>query len=390
VIPRTVPPVHSPISLAAVRRAWRGRVRGDVRALLLKDYDARDVLLTDSGTSALALALRLAVAHRPQSPRVALPAWACYDLATAADTADIEVVLYDVDPATLGPDWSSLDRVLAAGVAAIVVVHAHGVPVNLTEASARAGRAGALVIEDAAQGIGCTLGGRPAGSWGDLGVMSFGRGKGWTGGGGGALLLGATAPPEIALPPPEAPESPEGRVGIAAKLTLQWLLARPGIYAVPSALPFLKLGQTVYRPVQHFSLMSNAQEAVLLETARCQKEEADRRRDNAARLRRSVEENSLGQVPMGWEGGSPGWLRLPVLLGERGLGRAGASSARRLGIMPGYPIPLSRLPGFQARLPRGGSDFPGAEVLARRLYTFPTHGLLSESDLDRLDRWCRA
>ena len=86
------------------------------RALVSRWFGSRDVLLTDSGTSALALALRMAVAARPDRPTVALPAWACYDLATAADAADVGVVLYDLDPATLGPDWASLDRALSAGV----------------------------------------------------------------------------------------------------------------------------------------------------------------------------------------------------------------------------------------------------------------------------------
>ena len=44
--------------------------------------------------------------------------------------------------------------------------------------------------EDAAQEAGATLHGRRLGSFGDLSVLSFGRGKGVTGGGGGALLYG--------------------------------------------------------------------------------------------------------------------------------------------------------------------------------------------------------
>ena len=52
-------------------------------------------------------------------------------------------------------------------------------------------RHGLAVVEDAAQGLGATWRGRPLGSFGDVSVLSFGRGKGWTGGVGGALLAEA-------------------------------------------------------------------------------------------------------------------------------------------------------------------------------------------------------
>ena len=66
----------------------------------------RELLLTDSGTSALALALQRAARERPGP--AALPAFCCYDIATAADVAGVPFVLYDVDPETLGPDPASL------------------------------------------------------------------------------------------------------------------------------------------------------------------------------------------------------------------------------------------------------------------------------------------
>ena len=392
-IPRTLPPVHSPISLGALRHGWRGLL-GDatpalagVRELLLRQYVGRDVLLTDSGTTALALALCLAVTLRPECPRVALPAWACYDLATAADAADVGVVLYDLDPATLGPDGSSLDRTLAAGVAAVVVVHAYGLPVNLPEVVSRATQAGALVIEDAAQAVGATLGARRAGASGALGVLSFGRGKGWTGGGGGALLLSSGAPSELILPEDRVLVRGRRGVGAVVKLMAQWLLARPVLYALPSALPFLQLGETVYHLPSQPARMSGAEAALVLATAPLQDREADRRRAHAERLRRAAEVGGAGSTPLGWTGGQPGWLRLPLLPTDATLRRASNPASRRLGILPGYPMLLARLPGFAARLHGAVSAYPGAEELALRLHTLPTHGQLTPADLGKLERW---
>src|SRR6266850_5501892 len=160
VIPRVLPPVHSPLTASILGSGWRSLFTREAsaldsaRQLLLQNTGARDALLTDSGTSALALALRLAVGARRDCPRVVLPAWGCYDLATAADTADVEVVLYDLDPRTLGPDWDSLNRALSAGAAAVVVVHAYGLLVDLSEIARRAAGSGTFIIEDAAQAVG--------------------------------------------------------------------------------------------------------------------------------------------------------------------------------------------------------------------------------------------
>jgi dTDP-4-amino-4,6-dideoxygalactose transaminase len=355
--------------------------------MLRERYGSREVLLTDSGTSALAIALGVVVAARPDRPQVALPAWGCYDLATAADLANIGVVLYDLDPASLGPDWASLNRALATGVAGVVVVHAYGLPVNLAEVTRLASAAGALVIEDAAQAIGARLGDRLAGALGSLGVLSFGRGKGWTGGGGGALLLNAGAPASLVPPASETLGRSRAGVVVALKLTAQWLLARPETYAIPAALPFLQLGKTVYRRAGPAARVSPTVAATVLTTAPFQEGEADQRRNNAQRLIRAVDAAGAGRVPLPWGGGLPGWLRLPLLPTDPVLRRATQPAASALGILPAYPIPLSRLPGFTSRVGGASEGFPGAEDLSRRLQTLPTHSLLRESDLARLEGW---
>ncbi|MDQ6829661.1 MAG: hypothetical protein M3081_12400, partial [Gemmatimonadota bacterium] len=56
-----------------------------------------DVLLTDSGTSALVLALR---ATTRATRVVAMPAYACVDLVAAAQLAGVRFVCYDIDPLT--------------------------------------------------------------------------------------------------------------------------------------------------------------------------------------------------------------------------------------------------------------------------------------------------
>ncbi len=98
----------------------------------------------------------------PERP-VAFPAYACYDLASAALGAGTRVLLYDLDTETLGPDWPSLERSLEAGATAVVVVHLFGIPVDMDRVGQMARAHGAAVIEDAAQAVGAAWRGRPAG-----------------------------------------------------------------------------------------------------------------------------------------------------------------------------------------------------------------------------------
>lgn len=395
-IPRRLPPVYSPLDFGAIRESWSTVLSGDGGATarahraLTERYGARELLLTDSGTSALALAIGMAVGAVPGRPRVALPAWACYDLASAVDLAAVHAVPYDLDPASLGPDWDSFDRALRIGVAAAVVVHPYGLPLDLEAASRRCAAAGAILIEDAAQAIGATIGDRPAGAVGSLGVLSFGRGKGWTGGGGGALLLNAGAPESLSIGPRTELRGPGRGLGAAVKLTAQWMLARPATYAIPSALPFLQLGKTVYRQAHQPGQMNPVEAAVILATLARVEPETATRSAHAKRLAEVIAARGAGWVPSGWQGGVAGWLRLPFLPNPQVWRRLGQGPAAALGILPAYPIPLYRLPGFVARVELADTRFPGAEDLGLRLHTMPTHGLLREEDLTRLEEWISA
>jgi dTDP-4-amino-4,6-dideoxygalactose transaminase len=130
-------PACTPIGWRAVAAATAALAdRGDrtkadgfetVRALLAAHFSARTVLLTDTGTGALQIALRAAGARAPGAP-VALPAYCCYDVATAAVGAGVPVLFYDLDSRTLSPDLASIDDVLRRGARAVVVAHLFGLP----------------------------------------------------------------------------------------------------------------------------------------------------------------------------------------------------------------------------------------------------------------------
>ena len=383
-------PAYSPVGLPALAAGMAAAVRGErsgarsrIRRQLRERFSASGVLLTDSGTTALALAL--IGADESRDGGVALPAYGCYDLATAADAAGVDVSLYDLHPSTLAPDPESVRSALAPGVSALVVAPLYGVPVKMRPLTEVAHEAGTRVIEDAAQGAGAYLGGRPVGSDGDLTVLSFGRGKGLTGGGGGALL--GIAPEAAAVLDETRSRLGSGGRGLTALAVTaaQWAFGRRALYGLPASLPFLNLGETVYRDPEPPGGMPAACAGVLTRTLDLQEEEADRRRAHAARLRRAVERSPGLRAMTPPEGSRPGWLRFPVVAETPGAkSRLGGRRARRHGIMPGYPEPLSQLQGFRHRCRNVGTRFPGAEELASRLFTLPTHGRLREEDVERI------
>jgi dTDP-4-amino-4,6-dideoxygalactose transaminase len=71
---------------------------------------------------------------------------------------------------------------------AIVIVHLYGMPARMEEIIAIAGKYGIPVIEDAAEALGSRLNGKPLGSFGRIGVLSFNGNKIITTSGGGALV----------------------------------------------------------------------------------------------------------------------------------------------------------------------------------------------------------
>ena len=356
--------------------------------LLTERYGPREILLTESGTTALTAAL-IGVLGNQRGGAVALPAYGCYDLATAADGANAAVLLYDLDPHTLAPDLTQVHDALRRGAAAVVVVHPYGYPLDLSELKRLAGETGAVVIEDAAQVAGARVDGRPVGTQGSLAVLSFGRGKGHTGGSGGALLAyddaGARAVQRVrdllGAPRRGWPEF----LTVAAQLVFD----RPSLYAFPAALPFLHLGETIYRTPQPMRQASGVAAPVVVATWPLADREVETRRRNADRLLSALRWQVGFETINARSDTQPGYLRLPVLASPRVRRFAIEPMARRLGVMPGYPSALCDLERFRPRCVNRDADFGGSRFLSARLCTLPTHGRLRTRDLERLELWIR-
>ncbi len=97
-------------------------------------------------------------------------------------------VLVDIDPHTWCITAERIEETMSSTTRAIVVSHLHGGSADMRKLCALASERGVRVVEDACQVPGAIVQGKPAGTWGDVGVLSFGGSKLLTAGRGGALV----------------------------------------------------------------------------------------------------------------------------------------------------------------------------------------------------------
>lgn len=153
----------------------------------IADYHSIEhVLVCSSGTSAVELALR--GANVKEDDEVIL---AAYDFkANFQNVLQLKAVpvLVDLQPDSWQLDPACLEKALTTRTKAVLVSHLHGGVVDMPRVRQFADAHQISIIEDACQNPGATLFGRRAGTWGDVGVLSFGGSKLLTAGRGGAVL----------------------------------------------------------------------------------------------------------------------------------------------------------------------------------------------------------
>jgi perosamine synthetase len=347
--------------------------------MLRTRFGARDVLLTDSGTSALILALRTLV---PPGGTIAYPGYSCIDLTTAAVGAGVRVRLYDLDPNTLSPDLDSVERAINRGVNAIVVAHLYGYPADVISVQELAAKYGIPVIEDAAQAAGGTLRGLRLGSLGDISILSFGRGKGMTTGSGGAIMVrtGALRARLMLLRDKLRPGRRGGRE--IGSLTAQWLLSHPLLYRIPASVPALKLGEMVYHPPRQPRAMPLSASAMLGSVLRNDDQEVASRRARANDLLSWIDGSTRITAVRSLTDGESGFLRFAL---SDTTGRLVARPP--FGVLRGYPLTLEQHEQLQPMLAQGERAGKGSVLLRDRLFTLPTHSRVGTRDLMRLRHW---
>jgi len=147
----------------------------------------KKALLTHSCTAALEMAAILADIQ--PGDEVIMPSYTFVSTANAFVLRGGVPVFVDIRPDTLNIDESLIEDAITPKTKAIVPVHYAGVGCDMDVIMDIAKRHNLLVIEDAAQGVTAFYKGKPLGSIGDLGALSFHETKNIISGEGGALLV---------------------------------------------------------------------------------------------------------------------------------------------------------------------------------------------------------
>lgn len=144
-------------------------------------------LLTHSCTAALEMAALLA--DLQPGDEVIMPSYTFVSTANAFVLRGAVPVFIDIRPDTLNLDETKIEAAITPKTRAIVPVHYAGVACEMDTIMEIARCHGLLVIEDAAQGLMSRYRGRPLGTIGHLGALSFHETKNLISGEGGALLI---------------------------------------------------------------------------------------------------------------------------------------------------------------------------------------------------------
>ena len=147
--------------------------------------DAPHTVAVSSCTAAIQLALT-GLGLPPGAP-VLTPTLTFCGAVQAIVHAGLRPVLVDTDEATLTVSAEGVAKAARHGAAAMVIQHMAGYPVDGAELAEAAGIPNGNVVEDAAHGLGATVGGRPVGSFSRAGCFSFYATKNLPIGEGGAI-----------------------------------------------------------------------------------------------------------------------------------------------------------------------------------------------------------
>jgi len=362
-----LPPVRRAVPLS------RGRIAA-TRPAFAEFFGGRPTAFYASGTASLSRAMAECAAQHPTlSPEVILPAYGCPDLVAACLHASVHPRLVDVAPSGWKYDSAGLESSISRNTVAIVAVNLLGVGDDADALRNICDRHHISLIQDSAQ----YLPREPCAWPGDYVILSFGRGKPMNLLYGGALI-GPRAPGN--QPPLSTPRFPlQARLRATPVAALAFnLLTGPRAYGIVSRLPGTGLGEVVYKPLvdtaplpEHAWPRINAAFATYRLQASYSRDIWGPALEEWRRL--GIEPLQCPPCPSSAEP-----LRLALLAPSRAarddlvgcFGQAGLGASRF------YGLPLARLPGTPETVQRQG-PFPGASALADRLFTLPTHRLVT-------------
>ena len=382
-LPPTAVPINSTDLQAGLRASETNLAQFQAALATYLGVDQSACKLASSGRTALYSLLRGLITKSPSRRQVIMPAYTCPAVARVVLDLALQPVFVDISMQTMEYLPEQLATAVGAGTLAIVLVHPFGISLAVDDVISVAHNAGAVVIEDAAQALGAKWDGKLAGTRGDFGLFSLGPGKPIsTGGGGVAIANNKEDIPSLNdwwsdLP---AVSSTGSAAAWARQAAFQfafhprgwWAATRVGLHRVgnhETSWGYSIRGLTASQAGVGLSLLPRLDEINA------------QRRLKANRLREVIEQaHSLINFTVANPDESI-FLRFPLLADSEELRERLYNQLWAAGIGAG------RL--YEQTLPTifsttDTASYPGAEAVAGRLLTLPTHHYVTSDDLQTM------
>lgn len=384
---RHLPPTAVPVKGSDLKSGLRPgsdeleRFRADLAAYL--DVSTEACQLASSGRSALYCLLLGLKMDFPTRTKVIMPAYTCPAVARVAIDLELKPVYVDLSLKTMDYAPGELSKALNEECLAVFIVHPFGIPLQVQETMALAQTVGAVVIEDVAQSFGAKWSDQFAGKRGEFGLFSLGPGKPMSTGGGGFVI--ANTPEGIStLSRGGQVLSQPGALGSLkawARQSAFQLAFHPRGWWAATRIGLHRVGSHEASWGYQLSGLTPSQAAVgrrllprlgAINTQRQQKAEA---------LQAAIaNSSSLNTVKIEQEA-QPIFLRFPIIAESDQQREALYEQFWANGIGAGrlYEKTLPTIFRTETKW-----SFPGAEAIAKRLLTLPTHHYVTGADLQTM------
>lgn len=382
---RSLPPAGHPISVRCALSALAGT--NGARDPLCDLFGQRLYYLS-SGTAALTLSL--AALKRSGRHKIVFPAYTCPSLLASVLKAGLTPVLCDIEPQGFRMVPEQLEVKLDRETLGIIAVHLFGIPERLETIRRIASGRDIAVVEDATQALGGKYSGPGKdgallGAIGDLGVLSFRRGKPVSFLAGGAVVVNNREYEQTftALYDSLEPVAPQpALLPYVLQLLMYSVLFHPRLFWLPQGLPWLRLGKTVF--TTNYSVGRLNPRVLNIAPRICA--EMERERQTRSRLAGAYSEvleqfrDEFLFLPQK-DDQDNALLRYPVVFKKkRSRDRALARlQERRMGASPLYPAPVNEIAGVPRQF--GAGRFPNARFVSENILTLPLHGHVGRGDV---------
>ena len=376
-IQRTIPPAAAPLGLLDIFYGVLGMFSARRYTSMLEEkirdyFGVKHVFLMSSGKASLALILRV-LASKDSRYEVIIPAYTCYSVPSAIVKEGLKIKLCDIEESTLDYNYDELEIKADKNTLCILSGNLFGIPSNAKRIKIICEQTGAFFIEDAAQAMGSIFQQRYIGTNGDVGFFSLGRGKNVACNSGGIIITDSNDLGERLAVEYAGLQMPGIRstfVELAMSVGM-YVFMKPFLYWLPSGLPFLKLGETIFYNDFNIEKLSGLKAGLMVRwKSRLQKSEQYRIK-NISKL---CDDSSLSYP----------CIRLPCV--PESIDTANAifseSQDKGLGVSKMYPTAINEIPEIKHMFEENG--YPIAASVAKRLLGIPTHELMKEKDVRNL------